>query len=66
MTGRRNPKAIDPKWRAVGARIVPCGACGKDDQVIYRLRHSAADIFIYRCREHSDITDLTDPKQVEW
>jgi hypothetical protein len=70
VTGRRNPKASNPKWRAAGARIVPRGACGKDDQVIYRLRRqwsgTGPGIFIYRCREHSDITDPTDPEQVEW
>jgi hypothetical protein len=62
----RDPKLVDPKWLAVGARIVPCGACGRDDEVIYRLRHSADDIFVYRCREHAGITDPTDAKQVEW
>jgi hypothetical protein len=68
-----NPKAVNPKWRAVGVGIVPCGACGKDNEVIYRLRNSgpAGDLggahhFIYRCLEHTDITSLTDPKQVEW
>lgn len=69
MVRRRDPKKSNPKWRAVGTRIVPCGACGKDDQddqVIYRLRHSADDVFIYRCLEHSNITDPTAPSQVEW
>jgi hypothetical protein len=61
-----DPKTSNPKWLAVGTGIVPCGVCGKDDEVIYRLRDSGPDIFVYRCRVHSDITDPADPAQVEW